>query len=156
MPARGLIRLPVLRVKPRSKRRHWWPIFGFCFGVVLLYVSILVRRAEAPLVPGWEGLGRCTFTISFDGTKEFALSYNHQAVLYDHSKKKNAGYPTIKGTWSFDEMTHRYSVMLNDVVTTYSVVAPEQTVACLLVQGDLGAVDMRTSWFSPVIDDDYN
>jgi hypothetical protein len=41
-------------------------------------------------------------------------------------------------------------------LVTYSVVAPEQTVACLLVKGDLGAADMRASWFSPVIDDDHD
>lgn len=145
--------------KLRSKRRHWWPIFGFCFGAVLIYVSIMIGRPEPPLVPGWEDLGRCIFTMSFDGMKELALSDNHQAVLYDLSKKEYWESPTIEGTWSFDETTHRYALALNDVVTTYSVVAPrsavtsDETVACVLVKGDLGAADMRASWFSPVIDD---
>jgi len=127
-PARGLIKLAVLRVKPRSKRRHSWPIFGFCFGAVLIYVSIMVRRPDPPLVPGWEGLGRCAFTMSFDGTNELMLSDNHQAVLYDVSKKEYWESPTIEGTWSFNETTHRYAAALNDVVTTYSVVAPHSVV----------------------------
>ena len=55
--------------KPHSKRRRWWPIFGFCFGAVLIYVSIMLRCPEPPRVPGWEDLGRCSFTMSFDFTK---------------------------------------------------------------------------------------
>jgi len=94
--------------------------------------------------------------MSFDGMKELALSDNHQAILYDLSKKESRKNLTIEGTWSFDESTHRYAVALNDVVTTYSVVAPrsvvtlDESVACLLVKGDLGAVDMRASWFAPI------
>jgi hypothetical protein len=57
-PAGGLIKLPVLRVKPRSKRSHWLPIFGFCLGAILLFMLILGRRADPPLFvdydPNWK------------------------------------------------------------------------------------------------------
>ena len=96
----------------------------------------------------------CFFTMSFDGTKGLSLSYNRQAVLYAYSKVVGSKELTIEGTWTFDEATKRYAVTLDGAVTTYSVVAPEQTAVCMLVKGDLGAADLRASSFSPVYFDD--
>jgi hypothetical protein len=110
-------------------------------------------KAEPP-DPGWEDLGHCFFTMSFDGTKGLSLSYTRQATLYDYAKMVGRKEVTVEGTWTFDEAAKRYAVTLDGAVTTYSVVAPEQTAVCILVKGDLGAADLRASWFSPVHFDD--
>jgi len=55
----------------------------------------------------------------------------------------------------FDETTKLYAVNLNGGVATYSIVEPEGAVGiCMLVKGDLGAADLRASWFSTVGDTD--
>jgi hypothetical protein len=107
------------------------------------------HQAKDTLAPGWYDLLDCSYTVSLDGTKELNVFENHGAVLYDKSVKMNGKYRAIDGNWTFDEVTKLYSVTLNGETETYSLLGPEgATGICMLVKGDLGAADLRGSWFS--------
>ena len=74
--------------------------------------------------------------------------------MYDKSIKEKGKYLSIDGSWNFDETAKLYTVTLNGEVSSFTIVEPESTGVCMLVTGDLGAADLRSSWFSSLADDD--
>jgi hypothetical protein len=146
-------------LQPRSKPAA--PRQTTEWGSVLLLVCILAgvgywifsaltsnTPQPEPWPPGFEELIDCSYTASLDGTKELELFENNVAVMYDKSIKENGRYRTLDGKWTFDETTKRYTVSLNNEPAVYSVVEPGGWGSCMLVKGDLRAVDLTTSWFA--------
>lgn len=106
-------------------------------------------KQELELWPaGWEDLIDCSYTASIDGTKELNLFDNNRAVFYDKSTKENGKYRTIDGNWAFDQNSKRYAVTLNGDTTVYSIVEPSGWGSCMLVKGELTAVDLSAAWFA--------
>ncbi len=138
--------------EPPSKTNFWWPILIACAVTGAIYLTLDTgeepEQAAKSSSPGWENLLDCSHTASLDGTKELNLSENHRAVLYDKTKKENGRYLTFNGDWNFNEATTLYTVSLNGEATVYSIVEPEDAAVCMLIKGDLGAADLRASWFS--------
>jgi len=135
--------------------RHWGSVlFLLCLVGAGIYWMFgrggdAKQTAAEPWPAGWFDLLDCSYTVSFDGMKELNFFDNKQAVLYDKSIKEKGKYLAIDGKWTFDETTQLYAVTLSGETTTYSLVEPNGNAdMCMLVKGDLGAVDLRTSWFS--------
>jgi hypothetical protein len=60
----------------------------------------------------------------------------------------------LQGTWSYDAGSKRYSVMLDGETINYTLLSRGEPTTCILVKGDLGAADLRASWFSFPSNDD--
>jgi hypothetical protein len=88
-----------------------------------------------------------------------SVSETSHAILYDaHGPSdRRRGNETIskEGTWSFDEISKRYLVVLNGETTTYLLVSPEGGGMCMLIAGDVQSADLRQSWFSSLADDNH-
>ena len=54
----------------------------------------------------------------------------------------------FQGTWSYDAGSKRYSVTLDGEKTIYTLVSRGEPTTCILFMGELGAADLRRSWFS--------
>jgi hypothetical protein len=119
-------------------------------GIVLVYVTIFHRSADSPstpIIPGWTDLAPCSYTTSFDGTKDLALDEDHRASRFDNAVVSDNKNNPVRGSWSFDESSKRYSVTFGNDTTVYSVLSIERA-GCILVKGDLESADLRRSWFS--------
>ena len=123
-----------------------------CLAGAIVYVLSggLERTAQQtdPWPPGFSELFDCTSTASLDGTKELELYENQVAVSYDKLVKKNGKYQKTVGSWSFNPTTDRYIISFNDAASTYSIVKPEGAGLCMLIVGEIGAADLRKSWFA--------
>ncbi len=105
--------------------------------------------AEQPVEPaGWDDLLPCSYTASFDGTKNLGFSEDGSVTLYDPSAKGGS----IDGNWTFDGTAKLYTVIVNGEAAAYSVVAPGSA-NCMLIKGNPSAADLRSSWFSSPVDD---
>jgi hypothetical protein len=135
------------RLLSHSKARYLWAVFWAWIGTSAVYMMLKPSKEEV-WPPGFYDLVDCTYMVSFDGAKELDLFANQRAVFYDKSVKENGKYRTVEGNWTFYEATKLYSVILNGEVTTYAIA--KTTDICILVKGDLGAADLRGSWFSSV------
>lgn len=154
--------LPASYRPPIAAPKHERP-WGFILaltclaGAALYWVFVGGDDAKQTTVSeplGWSDLLDCSYTVSLDGTKELDLFDNQNVVFYDKSTKENGKYRTIDGTWAFDETTKLYAVTLGSEVTNYSIVEPEGAAGiCMLVKGQVGAADLRASWFSTLGDD---
>ncbi len=137
--------------KPPSKARHWWLVL---LAIAVAGVAYLIFRrheelaAEPPWPAGWAALLDCADMASLDGTKELEFFDDRRAVMYDKAIGNERGkYLKVDGTWRFDETTNLYTVTLNGESAAYSIVEPDGG-TCMLVKGDLGAVNLRESWFA--------
>jgi hypothetical protein len=138
--------------KRPSRMRYRWPMFWGCLVVGGVYLTLNRHNAaEQPVeLLGWDDLLPCSYTASFDGTKNLDFSENGRVTLYDKSAKGGS----IDGDWTFDETTKLYTVTINGENVIYSVVEPGAPGFCILVKGDPNAADLRSSWFSsPVLDE---
>src|SRR5271165_7458070 len=90
-------KLPVMvdgRVEPGfvnlpSRTRYWRPMFWGCVVIASVYL-ILNRQRTAEQVEGragWVDLVPCSYTASFDGTKNLGFFENGQVTLFDKSAK---------------------------------------------------------------------
>lgn len=142
------IKLP----RPRSRIRYLWPIFWGCAGIGIVFLTLGRHTASEQMVelPGWGDLLPCSYAASFDGTKKLSFSENGLVVLYDKSAKGGS----IDGKWTFDEAAGLYTVTIDGQIANYSVVEAGGSGFCILVKGDLNAVDLRSSWFASPIDDE--
>jgi hypothetical protein len=61
----------------------------------------------------------------------------------------------INGYWRLNEGSKRYTVTFKEENTSYLLVTSEHAPVCMLIKGDIGAADLRESWFSSTaVDDD--
>jgi hypothetical protein len=139
---------PPPKVYPKESGSWVGTILFICIGAVVYWVFGRNENVEqtTPQPPGWYNLIDCSSTASIDGTKLLDLSDDHQAVMSDVSKDNKS--PAVHGTWAFDAATKLYTITLNDVATPYTQLSPQQGDTCILVKGDLGAADLRASWFA--------
>jgi len=144
--------LPPQKLDPKPDRQWGSVLLLICLvgaGLYWAFRNHSGNQTKDSLPPGWYDLLDCSYTVSLDGTKELNVFENHGAVLYDKSVKVNGKYRMIDGNWTFDEASKLYAVTLNGETATYSLVEPEGPAGiCILVKGDLGAADLRASWFS--------
>jgi hypothetical protein len=124
-----------------------------CAIVASIWHRSVDDSAEPVAIPGWEELARCSDTASIDGTKELELREDQDAIL-KLKRADDVADQTIKGRWSFDESSKRYSVTVDGVTTTYSIVSPSSAPICMLIAGDITAAALRVSWFSLPFEDD--
>jgi hypothetical protein len=142
------------RPQPPSKARFFWPVFWVFAGIGAVYLMLgpgkKVEEVTEAWPPGFSELLDCTFTASLDGTRELELTESQQALFRERSANREGIDRTVDGKWSFDELTKLYYVTLDGEVTRYSLAKP--TGMCMLIKGDLGAADLRASWFASVSD----
>lgn len=114
--------------------------------VVLMAAGYLFsdkRSTSAPQVfedrvAGYEELGECSATTSFDDRSVMGLhSDGHAEVSGDAGTKV--------GRWSFSDGRYRVTVAGETTIYTRVEVDP---VACILVKGDRTAADLTASWFA--------
>jgi hypothetical protein len=126
-----------------------------CVALAFLYWGPKTPKATARVVPGWDDLLDCSDMISLDGTEHLALSDDHSVLFENEHRSKDADGKrddSIRGAWSFDEISKRYAVTLNGATTTYSVIQVPDSGLCMLIRGELGSVNLRESWFSVATD----
>ena len=144
--------------------RQWRHIL--LLGAAALGALVIILRpwdtpvARAPAAPshhGWARLLPCSDTASMDGSKTLTLDEDHSAKLVEGDPAHAAaGKTTVEGEWRFDRGRGLYSVTLNGKSTSYSIesISAGPATVCALIKGDLGAADLRSSWFSsPEVDD---
>jgi hypothetical protein len=123
-------------------------------GVYHLLSAENARRLSQPVVAGWEDLDECGSLKSFDGTKTLDFERTHKASLTEKSENDaNKPERKVDGTWSFDEEKERYTVSIGDSSADYELVKPEDSSVCILAPGDVGAVNLRESWFGKIDDE---
>ena len=141
-----------------TPNRTWAKVLYTFAAVALVYWIFFYKSDEArtlenkSAIPGWDDLIPCSDMVSFDGTKTLTLYEDHRASFYDNDQlkapKEGEHGVTAEGTWSFDEISKRYSVTLNGLTTDYLMLFPEDVNTCMLIKGDLETADLRGSWFS--------
>jgi hypothetical protein len=141
-------------MKPMSKVLVLALAAAAILGVYHLLSAENARRLSQPTVAGWEDLDECGSLKSFDGTKTLDFERSHKASLTEKSAN-DADKPERKvdGTWSFDEEKERYTVSIGDSSADYELVKPEDSSVCILAPGDVGAVNLRDSWFGKIDDE---
>ena len=124
------------------------------FGVYFLLSAEGARRASQPEVAGWDEIHECGSLTSFDGTRTLDFDRRHTASVTEKSSSEpDKPERKIDGTWSFDAETERYTVVLADSSADYVLVKPEDASVCILASGDVGAVNLRDSWFARIDDE---
>jgi hypothetical protein len=141
-------------MKPMSKVLVLALAAAAVLGVYHLLSAENARRLSQPTVAGWEELDECGSLKSFDGTKALDFERSHKASLTEKSAN-DADKPERKvdGTWAFDEDKERYTVSIGDSSADYELVKPEDSSVCILAPGDVGAVNLRESWFGKIDDE---
>jgi hypothetical protein len=120
-------------------------------GVYYILSTENARRSARPVVAGWDDIEECGSLTSFDGTKTIDLDRAHKVVLTektpdsdDKSERKSIG------TWSFDAEKEHYTISFADTSLDYKLVKPEESSVCIFAPGDVGAVNLRESWFGQI------
>jgi len=112
-----------------------------------------------PTALGWDDLISCSDSTSLDGTRRLSVSGNSNATLYEargpSDRRRDNEAISKEGTWSFDEISKRYLVVLNGETTTYLLVIPEGGGMCMLIAGDIQSADLRQSYFSSPGDENH-
>jgi hypothetical protein len=148
---------------------NWWnmasglsntiKVLCACSGLAFAYWVFVHGPEKVPTVPGWDDLISCSDSTSLDGTRRLSVSENSHATLYEARgpSDRRKGHETIsrEGTWSFDEISKRYLVVLNGETTAYLLVSPESGGMCMLIAGEVQSADLRQSWFSSPADDNH-
>jgi hypothetical protein len=117
-------------------------------GVYYLMSAENARRLSKP--EGWDDIHDCGSLTSFDGTKTLDFQRSQKARLTERSPDDaDKSGRKVDGTWSFDGDEQRYTVSFGNSSTQYALVKPEDASLCVLVPGDIGAANLRESWFGP-------
>ena len=105
-------------------------------------------RLSRPEVAGWDDIDECGSLTSFDGTKTIDFERTQKIVLTEKSSNDDdSSERKVIGTWSFDAEKERYTVSIEGTSLTYQLVKPEDSSVCIFTPGDVGAVNLRDSWF---------
>jgi hypothetical protein len=150
---------------PKPPSRQYWPhVLAACViaaGIYWLFFSAPsseVGTATTPAVAGWDQLGSCISVASLDGMRQLSLYGNGGATLSDDTPQKDdtaAKARSVDGYWRFNEGSKRYTVTFKDENTSYLLVTSDRAPVCMLIKGDIGAADLRESWFfSTAVEDD--
>jgi len=145
---------------PKREKHHWPATPIAC--VLVVGISIVFVRSEfnetanqpaSPLIAGWDDLISCSYTVSFDGTKQLELFEDRRVTLSAVGDDKID--KIAEGQWSFDENAKRYTIAVGGSTNSYSIVSLPlpPVVSCVLITGTINAADLRASWFSIPIDD---
>jgi hypothetical protein len=138
---------------PSIKPSTVLPLILLAAAVLAVYPLLLrenARRSSEPEVPGWEEIDECGSLTSFDGTKTLDFESSHKVTLTEGSSGE--GDKTDRkfdGRWSFDAEKERYTVSFKDAAED-QLVKPEDSSVCILAPGDVGAVNLRESWFGRI------
>ena len=143
-PAQGAV-IPLFK---GLRARLIYGVVGILFLYALFNVTFQ-RQEPSPAAAGWESLSQCSVMASFDGKRHLSLDQNHLARIEEPDQ------PNVDGSWSFDKITGRYTITVNDEPVTYSVVTPGDGDSCMLIKGDLVTADLPRSWFYSRVDLDY-
>jgi hypothetical protein len=131
-----------------------------CTCLAFVYWVIVHKPEKVPTALGWEDLIACSDSTSLDGTRHLFLSENSHATLYEahgpSDRRRDHEIISKEGTWSLDEISKRYLVVLNGETTTYLFVSPESGGMCMLIAGGVQSADLRQSWFSSPADDNHD
>ena len=120
-------------------------------GVYYLLSIENVHRSSRPAVAGLDDIEECGSLTSFDGTKTIDLERTHKAILTEKSANGDEKSERRSiGTWSFDAEKERYTVSFADTSLDYTLVKPEDSSVCIFAPGDVGAVNLRESWFGQI------
>ncbi|SRR6266571_153053 len=120
-------------------------------GVYHILSSENARRLSRPVVEGWDEIDECGSLTSFDGTKTIDFERTQKIVLTEKSSNDDdSSERKVIGTWSFDAEKERYTVSIEGTSLTYQLVKPEDSSVCIFTPGDVGAVNLRDSWFGRI------
>jgi hypothetical protein len=123
-------------------------------GLYYLLSAENARRQSQPEIAGWDDIDACGSLKSFDGTKTLDFDRSHKVSLIEKSSSDaDKAERKVDGTWSFDEEKERYVVSLGAGSTEYELIKPEEASVCILTSSDVGAVDLRESWFARIDDE---
>jgi hypothetical protein len=147
-------------------RAHWPGIQRAALLFILIVVVMLgvyhilstenVRRSSRPEIAGWDDIEECGSLTSFDGTKTIDFERDYTVVLTEKSSdeddKNGDDKPErkVSGTWAFDAEKERYTVSFEGTSVDYQLVKPEESSVCIFAPGDIGAVNLRESWFGRI------
>jgi hypothetical protein len=111
----------------------WRPTVIFLWTIF----NVVFKQRDPPqVIPGWDGISRCSFMVSFDGKRHLSLSENHFARIEERDQAD------AHGSWSFDERTGKYTIAVDGEPVIYSVVDPGDRDNCMLIKGDPATVDL--------------
>jgi hypothetical protein len=124
---------------------------GAVVGVYYILSTENARRSSRPAVAGWDDIEKCGSLTSFDGTKTMDLDRTYKLVLTEKSPNgdEKSERKSI-GAWSFDAEKERYTVSFADTSLVYQLVKPAESSVCIFTTGDVGAVNLRESWFGQI------
>ena len=123
-------------------------------GVYHILSSENARRLSRPVVEGWDEIDECGSLTSFDGAKTIDFERTQKIVLTEKSSNGNdSSERKVIGTWSFDAEKERYTVSIEGTSLTYQLVKPEDSSVCIFTPGDVGAVNLRDSWFGRIAEE---
>jgi hypothetical protein len=118
------------------------------FGVYHILSSENAHRLSRPEVAGWDDIDECGSLTSFDGTKTIDFERTQKIILTETSSNgDDTSERKVTGTWSFDAEKERYTVSFEGTSLAYQLIKPEDSSVCILTPGDIGAVNLRDSWF---------
>jgi hypothetical protein len=142
-----------------SKLSNTIKVLCTCSGVALIYWAFVHRPEIVPTALGWDDLISCSDSTSLDGTRRLSVSENNNAILYEargpSDRRRDNETISKEGTWSFDEISKKYLIVLNGETTTYLLVIPEGGGMCMLIAGDVQSADLRQSYFSSPADENH-
>jgi hypothetical protein len=125
-------------------------------GALYLFSGGTRNPGAAPpsLVAGWDDLDECSPMTSFDGRKALDFDRDHKVDLTEEDNpddgKSTKFERKTSGTWSYDEEHRRFTIIMNDRWTDYTLMRPEGSDVCILAVGDLRSVNITESWFGTV------
>jgi hypothetical protein len=131
--------------------RSWTALLFW--GAVIVGALYLFSGGTRNPVEGWDDLDECSPMTSFDGHKMLDFDRDHKVDLTEEDtpdeNSKKSERKTF-GTWSYDEEHKRFTVIINDRWTNYTLMRPESSDVCILAVGDLRSVNITESWFGTV------
>jgi hypothetical protein len=125
-------------------------------GALYLFSGGTQNPASAPssLIPGWDDLDECSPMTSFDGYKSLDFDSDHNVDLTEEDNPDDGKFTKSErktsGTWSYHDEHKRFTVIINDRSTDYTLMRPEGSDVCILAVGDLRSVNITESWFGTV------
>ena len=147
-PEAEFVELPV---PPRSKLLQYvvpmlvFPVLSLIY-LALKPHPVTTKEAPEQSIPGWEELAYCGTMDTLDGSNKIRFYENQHTELLGLKEGKEERI--AEGRWSYDLALKEYAITLDAKTTTYALLSRGDPINCILYKGDLGAADLRASWFS--------